>query len=142
MPSRLESTAAPTVSVEDLPAAPELPTHRAPGAVTSTRPSASVETSTFHEELALVEGARSALARGDGHASLQTLDRYDARFRAGVLVSEADITRIEALTSVGRIEEARALADRFLARQATSPYAERVRSLRTKLGAAEKDTGQ
>jgi len=134
---------APVVSVQDLPAAPELSARRQLATSSAAKPSASAsERSTFHEELALVEAARSALGRGEVRSCLEALDQYDQRFRDGVLSSEADITRIEAFAKLGRDDEARALADRFLVVHATSPYAERVRALRTKLGGARKDTVQ
>ncbi len=131
----------PSLSVDDLPSAAESPrppparSGAAPVATTpATKPSAATATSsTFHEELALIESARGALTRGDGEACLRTLDRYDERFHGGVLASEAEITRIEALASVGRTDAARAAADRFLAQNGGSPYAGRVRSVLERL---------
>ncbi len=141
--SDVANASPPLLSVDDLPnvAAPELPTSlRASGSdsrVAAVAPktiaSAAPAASTFHEELALIESARSALSRGDGQTALATLDRYDARFHSGALFSEAAITRIEALASLGRTDAARAAAQRFLTRDAASPYAARVRSVLDRL---------
>jgi len=134
---------APVVSVQDLPAAPEPSARRQAAVPPPAKPSASAnEGSTFHEELALIEAARSALARGDGRSCVEALDRYDERFRGGVLASEAEITRIEALAKLGRDDEARALVDRFLTLHPTSPYAERARSLGAKLGGVKRENVQ
>ncbi len=151
-PSEAASAPVRTLTVGDLPnvAAPDSPTRlgasssdsrvvavtprsRITSTISTTPPSAGPTASTFHEELELVESARSALSRGDGQAALDTLDRYDARFQSGALFAEAAITRIEALASLGRIDAARAAAQGFLTRDAAGPYAARVRSILDRL---------
>jgi Outer membrane lipoprotein len=129
-----ESTSAPAISVDDLPQARNAPPIRS---AAFAQPAASASASTFREELAMVEAARSALASGDTDVCLKALDRHDAKFPDGALASEADITRIEAHAKNGQNARARALADRFLTRHPTSPYVERVRSLRAKLAASD-----
>ena len=143
-PSDVANAPLPTLSVDALPnvAAPSgsdprvvavAPRSRIASTISTAPPSAAPTASTFHEELALIESARSALSRGDGQTALDTLDRYDARFHSGALSSEAAITRIEALASLGRTDAARAAAQRFLTRDAASPYAARVRSILDRL---------
>jgi len=83
---------------------------------------------TFREELALVSAARASLEAGDGAACLRTLDGYDARFPSGIFLHEVVVLRIEALAASGEGARARTLADQFLATNAKSPYADRVRS--------------
>ena len=140
-----DNAVAPTVSVDDLPAAPEKLGRASASVAAPVKQVADAPASpasSFHEELALVEAARSALARGDARASLEMLDRYDERFRHGALAAEAEVTRIEALAKSGRTEEARTLADRFLERRATSSYVARVRAIRGKLGEGEEGKGR
>lgn len=147
-PPDLATASPPTFSVDDLPsaAAPEA-SPRATGdspPVVSAAKSPSPSPSAFHEELALVEAARGALSRGDGQSALSTLDRYEASFPSGALASEAAITRIEALAKLGRADAAREAAQRFLARNAASPYAARVHAILDRLpppeAAASRDT--
>jgi len=83
---------------------------------------------TFREELALVSAARASLEAGDSAACLRTLDGYDARFPSGIFLHEVVVLRIEALAASGEGARARTLADQFLATNAKSPYADRVRS--------------
>lgn len=85
--------------------------------------------STFAEEFALVSAARSALGRGDVPACMRAVDRYGERFRSGMFAQEIEVIRIEALAASGERARAHADAERFLAANARSPYADRVRSL-------------
>jgi len=137
-----------TTRVEDLPEAPA-PTDgpasagRAPAARattdrasaptvargTATSSAAASSGSSFHEELALVEAARSALARGDTTACLRALDGHDERFREGVFADEIAVMRIEALAARGEHARARTLGERFLAHSPSSTYASRIRSI-------------
>ncbi len=77
-------------------------------------------------EIALIDGARSALAGGAPGRALRILDRHDARYARGALVPEAQALRIEALARSGQRERAKALARAFLADNPRSPLAERV----------------
>jgi len=78
---------------------------------------------------ALVSAARSALGRGDVPACMRAVDRYGERFRSGMFAQEIEVIRIEALAASGERARAHADAERFLAANARSPYADRVRSL-------------
>jgi hypothetical protein len=85
--------------------------------------------SSFHEELALVEAARAALAQGNTDGCLQALDRYDARFHRGVFADEIVVMRIETLVARGERDRARVLADALLTKNPDSAYAGRIRSI-------------
>lgn len=80
-------------------------------------------------ELASLDRARSALAQGQASQALALLDDHAAHFPRGVLATEATVLRVEALVRAGDRASAVALAHRFLAANAASPYAPRVRSL-------------
>jgi len=80
-------------------------------------------------EVAALERARSALGSGDASQALRALDDYQRAFPRGTLGQEATVLRIEALARSGNAAGARALADRFLAANPSSPYAHRIRHL-------------
>ncbi len=83
---------------------------------------------TFREELALVSSARAALESGDTAACMRALDGYDARFPSGIFAQEIEVIRIEVLAASGQGARSKTLAERFLAANPKSPYADRVRS--------------
>lgn len=89
----------------------------------------SVSAPSLAEEVAAIKSAKAALASGNASQSLHELDAYRTRFPRGRLAQEASIVRIEALLKSGNASAANALADRFLAANADSPYAARVHSL-------------
>lgn len=78
-------------------------------------------------ELLLIQRAQRALARGDGAAALDALDAHARAHPRGRLTEERQAARVLALCAVGRADEARAAATRFVARYPTSPHAARVR---------------
>lgn len=80
-------------------------------------------------ELAAIDRARDALARGNAPLAVRLLDEYTARFPKRHLNSEATVLRIEALAKKGDREAALRLGKSFLARPGSGPYARRVRSL-------------
>lgn len=65
---------------------------------------------TLAEELALMDDARAALARGDVPATLLALDQHAARFPSGTLAREREVVRVTALCVAGREDEAVAAA--------------------------------
>ncbi len=75
------------------------------------------------EEVRLVSAARGALRAHDGARALSALDEHQRRFPRGVLAQESSAVRVLALCEVGRVEEARALARRWLASAGSSPLA-------------------
>ncbi|MBX3225291.1 MAG: hypothetical protein KF795_32600 [Labilithrix sp.] len=143
-PPAVVELAAPPVSVNDLVDAPRLaagaPSRSSarsgaePASADEGTPAAlgaepGARRGTFREELALVSAARSALETGDAAGCMRAVARYDERFQAGIFAHEIEVLRIEALAASGERVSARARAERFLATNAESPYAERVRSL-------------
>ena len=71
-------------------------------------------------ERALLEVARTALARGDADVALATLNRHRARFPTGRLLEERESLAIQALAMSGRKAQAQARADRFRERSPDS----------------------
>jgi hypothetical protein len=85
-------------------------------------------------ERALIEQARTALARGRGDVALAALDRHARAYPRGALEEERESLRVEALAGDGRSDQARAAGARFHRRFPRSIFApvvdEALRSLR------------
>jgi hypothetical protein len=130
----LSRPAPPTVE-RDRPIAPESAPARAPAGVAPPLGAPPVEraaapgTGALRDEIALIDGARAALAAGAPAQALSLLDRYRARHPQGLLLPEALAMRIEAIDRRGEHARARALARTFLAEYPTSPLAQRVAQL-------------
>ena len=91
--------------------------------------SAKSSASSLTDEVAAIDAARATLDQGDARGCLAKLDAYQRAFPRGALWQEATVMRIDALLRAGDRKGARALADRFLARNPASPYSARIRSL-------------
>lgn len=129
----LPPPAPPEVSAPILPEEPTpeaVPAHRqvartpAPEVIEEAAPSAS--------ELELQEGAvllraRRALGRQEPEAALLACEEHAQRFAQGRLAPEREAIAIDALNALGRAPQARARAERFLARWPESAYADRAR---------------
>jgi len=74
--------------------------------------------SSLREELALLAAVQSALERGDGAEALRRLDEHDTNDRQ--LSAERRAARISALCLLGRVAEARQVADLFFRHNAGS----------------------
>ncbi|HEY3256485.1 MAG TPA: hypothetical protein VGJ91_21145 [Polyangiaceae bacterium] len=85
-------------------------------------------------ESALLERARSAL-RGAPSEALALVREHAERFPRGQLAAERALIEIDALQRLGRDQEARSLAQAWLARTHDDLYVERVRQLLGKLSA-------
>ena len=110
--------AEPSIRVDDLPTAPRAVTPPSPAGTTDP----------LVEELALVERARTALARGRGRECLDATKTYETRFaKSGLFREEVEVMHIEALAMSGERGAARARGLRFLAVYTDTPYVERVR---------------
>ncbi len=83
---------------------------------------------TLAEELALLREAQLASRAGSLSRALELLNEHAARFPAGDLREERLVARINVLCSLGRIDDAREEAERFLAQAPQTPYASRVRA--------------
>lgn len=113
--------AAPTARPDDLPAAPPVrapgtPSARlaAPGASSApatTRPQG--DQSDLGAERALIDTARSALARGDAPSALASLEAHEKRHPNGQLGEERDALFVQALALAGRKQDAVERAARF-----------------------------
>ena len=106
---------------------PVAPKQDAPAGATSSTPGPN--RTTFSEELALLSSARSALEAENFGECIRAADRYDERFRSGLFHQEIAVVRISALVKSGERARGEALARQFLAVNADSPYAGRVRAL-------------
>lgn len=112
-PRVVEAPVAPVVPVAPAPVQRRIPMVPAPVAEKPAEPARDLSLSA---ERTLVEIARSALAKNDAEAALQTLDRHEAEFPNGALVEEREFLRVRALLTLGRRSEAEQRAKAFLAR--------------------------
>jgi hypothetical protein len=132
-PAPTETAASPLPAVS--PPSSSAPVVVAPLAASVTphrvapRAAASADDDGLGAEVAVLDGARQALAAGETTKALATLDSYERTFPRGVLGQEAVVLRIEVLVAAGKVDGARAVADRFLAAHPSSPHATRIRHL-------------
>jgi hypothetical protein len=111
--------------------------HAPPVASSSASPSSPVvdvaeapRTPSLSAELAVLEAARRELVAHHPDEVLRDLDAYDARTpNTGVLDSEAQMLRIEALLQQGSLARARKLAARALAANPSGAHAARLREI-------------
>jgi hypothetical protein len=122
VPTALAPAEAPRGEVAVLPVA-------RPSATSPTSAPPAADGRSLPTELALIESAHNALARGDTGQALRSLDAYDLRFPGGVLEQEASVLRVRALLLAGDRAGAAALAERFLAEHPASPYAGLVKKM-------------
>lgn len=113
VPSAKEAESAPTISVD------ALATAKSPGP--SAAPSSSNERNDTRAqglaaERALLDVARTALARGAPEEALEATQRHGREYAAGLLSEEREALAIRALMALGRRDEAKARAERFRAR--------------------------
>lgn len=130
---------APAVSAPATPAArtaePMQPEQPAPAVVEpAPSPAASRRTrvsmaAELRDQIAFIDNARSELASGADRRALETLRRYQDRYPTGSFRPEATALRVEALVKLGRQDEARVLAERFVAEHRGSLLAKRVAEL-------------
>jgi hypothetical protein len=130
----VEVASAPEVTNPAASARPAQPVPVAPAAVPQARaaesPSAAQPaTPVLAAEVAMVDRGRAALQRGDGAGALHALAGYEAAFPKQQLSPEVLFLRMEALVRVGNLSQARALAQRIVARGAAGPQAVRAREL-------------
>jgi hypothetical protein len=99
-----------------------------PPAATAEKPTAAAG-GALRDEIALIDGARAALAGGSTAQALALLERYRAHHPRGMLLPEALALHIEAIDRSGEHARARALARAFLAEYPQSPLAQRLAHL-------------
>ena len=80
-------------------------------------------------QIALLDGARAALAAGDGARAKALASRYELQFPNGAFSQEAEVLRIEAMLAQGDRDGATRAGARFLQSHPSSPHAAHVREL-------------
>lgn len=102
---------------------PKLPPAKAAG-----RPRAELKPAppTLDQELAQMKTARAALDSGDAASALAELDRFEKSRGWRQLGVEAGLLRIEALGKLGKTEEARERATRFIEENPNNPLVDRA----------------
>jgi hypothetical protein len=116
------------VSVDQLPAAPPLARGigSAPAAARSTKsPAGGTEATLAATELELVQRAQAALA-SDPNRALTLTNEHAGAYPKGELVQEREVIAVEALSRLGRNEEASRRALAFVRRFPQTPYAARL----------------
>ncbi|MDB4939135.1 MAG: hypothetical protein JWP87_6107 [Labilithrix sp.] len=102
------SNEVPAVSVSSLPASP-----RAPAAAPPVTSAAKATSSDLAAEQALIDTARSALARGRAGDALSAADDHARKYPRGRLAEERETMAIQALLLAGRRSDAEARGQRF-----------------------------
>ncbi len=120
-------SASPAISAAR-PKAPVVANADAPAPSTIARASDSAVAS-LADELKAVDEARAAFVAHDPALALNRVESYRHRFPSGRFMDETEALEIQSLAALGRSDEARAKAARFLAQHPESPYAQRVRSV-------------
>jgi len=116
---------APTVVAPEPAAAIELPS----GPPAPTRRNHAAAGRDLADQIAFIDAAREALAKGADRAALELLRRYQDRYPTGSFRPEATALTVEALMKIGRQFEARSLAERFVAEHRGSLLAARVSAI-------------
>ncbi|HEY5377100.1 MAG TPA: hypothetical protein VIK01_25640 [Polyangiaceae bacterium] len=93
----------------------------------ATAPSTALTSSVFSsegyaQELAVLQPARSAIARGDFAAALQAVSEHSRLFPSGLLGEERDALRVRALSGLHRSEEANRAVAAFRRRYPRSVF--------------------
>jgi TolA-binding protein len=110
-------------------AAPSVSASAAPRLAPSPAGSRVAPPADLQAELAALDAASNAIARGDATRALALLDAYGRDFPRGSLGMEATVLRTEALDRAGRHAEAVERARAFVKRHPTSPLADRMRRI-------------
>jgi len=126
------AVAIPSMRVDELPSANRALTPPTP-------PSSQATPATIEDELRAIDAARAALHEKKPAEALASVDRYRTTFAKQPRFSaEADAIEIQALAALGRMDEARAKAERFFATNPNSPYTQRVRTATATIGEPSK----
>jgi hypothetical protein len=81
----------------------------------------------FTEEVELMGRARAALGRNDASQALALLEEHAKKFPRGTLGPERDASRIMALCALGRTQQAKTHATKFMRKHPRSALTARVR---------------
>jgi len=126
-----EVPAEPVIEAEAAPPLPReglAPVRTHPATAVVPEPTPAPEPPQLGAELALLRQAHAAQRAGDPGQALLLLDQHARRFPAGILDAERLATRVLVLCDLGRVAEARAGAERFLATRPDSPLSARIRA--------------
>lgn len=107
-------------------ASAEAPARAAPPSPRGRRGTTSGE---LANQIALVDAARRALAAGAAERALAIVRDYQSEYPTGTFRPEVSAVKVEALVKLGRITEARTLAERFVVAYGPGPLADRVARL-------------
>jgi len=129
-PPPRRALAEPVVDAPRSAAPPAAAPQRAETPTTTTPAAASprAQPLTLSAELDLLKRARAALRSGAGEQALGLLDQHSHERGGNGLDAEATLLRIEALSALGRQDEASQLATRFVAANPNNALGDRARS--------------
>jgi len=108
--SPAKAPAGPSAEAATTAEAPASPARAPEPSATARRPSPD---ETYALELALLQRARAAVAKGNDSTALDAILEHQRRFPAGRLREEREALRVKALAGLGRKDEARRAAERF-----------------------------
>jgi hypothetical protein len=130
VPVVVASPASAAATAPAAPASPALDADALPSASASARATAAPldAGAALAAESALLDVARTALARGEPDHALAAVGRHAAQFPHGVLAEEREALAVKALAQEGRGADARARADRFRARYPESLFSTAIDS--------------
>jgi hypothetical protein len=80
-------------------------------------------------EGAILDVARTSIARGEGDKALAAVDRHAAHFPHGLLAEEREALGVRALVAAGRPDDAKARAARFRERYPNSLFRQAIESV-------------
>lgn len=124
LPAPTEPVRGPALAADKLPLAKAL-SGNAPSLANA--PSVANATPSLIEEAALLGQAERALAANEPNRALESLAEHERRFPEGALREERQAARVLALCELGRTEDARALARRFVTHSPGSVLVPRLR---------------
>lgn len=115
-PANLERAVVEPASVETLPAEPAARAPAEPASAVEAPAPAAAGASTdddgrLREEIALLDGVKAALQRGQREQARQSLDTYRERFPDGILRREANVLRRRAEAKPGRASDGTSYED-------------------------------
>lgn len=102
----------PATIVVSAPAAPS-PAAAPPPSLATAKPSATAKPVSDAAERVLIEKIHSALGHGDPAGALSAVAEHEKQFPSGSHADEREALAVQALSRQGRMDEARARADRF-----------------------------
>jgi hypothetical protein len=112
-PTLTQSQPALPSRVESAPPAQSFTAESSPPKKAEASTAAPSSSATYALELAILERARDAIAKGDHAAGLRAIATHQRRFPAGLLREEREALRVKALAGLGKADEAQRAAEQF-----------------------------